>query len=202
MSILKLYEEYKRLYQESFHKVYEQSITYLHDNLIAIYFDLYNDINSHQYKNERKEIVSYLRQYYPVAIKSIEDNFKLKKMYKYKPQIFACQGGIAEFQIDQKGDVYPCPLFMEEEFKLFNILDIANPEEFIASKKYIDSKGYYNFSRYLPENIPMCSKCEKQLMCFTCAAEIKKMMINGKLERRCAEYNNYFDMYWRDYERI
>ena len=133
---------------------------------------------------------------------SIEDNFKLKKMYKYKPQIFACQGGIAEFQIDQKGDVYPCPLFMEEEFKLFNILDIANPEEFIASKKYIDSKGYYNFSRYLPENIPMCSKCEKQLMCFTCAAEIKKMMINGKLERRCAEYNNYFDMYWRDYERI
>ncbi len=76
MSILKLYEEYKRLYQESFHKVYEQSITYLHDNLIAIYFDLYNDINSHQYKNERKEIVSYLRQYYPVAIKSIENNFK------------------------------------------------------------------------------------------------------------------------------
>ena len=133
---------------------------------------------------------------------SVEEKFKSRKIYKHKPQIFACKGGTYEFQIDQKGDVYPCPLFMEEEFKLFNILDIANPKEFIASKKYSESKGYYNFSRYLPENIPMCSKCEKQLMCFTCAAEIKKMMINGKLERRCAEYNNYFDMYWRDYERI
>ena len=91
---------------------------------------------------------------------------------------------------------------MNEEFKLFNILDITDPEEFISSKKYITSTGYYNFSKYLPENIPKCSKCTKQLMCFSCAAEIQKMIINGDLEKKCAEYSNYFDMYWRDYECI
>lgn len=47
----------------------------------------------------------------------VEDNFKSKKLYKYKPQIFACQGAVSEFQIDQKGDVYPCPMFMDKKFK-------------------------------------------------------------------------------------
>ena len=132
----------------------------------------------------------------------VEDNFRSKKLYSYKPQIFSCQGTVSEFQIDQKGDVFPCPMFMDEEFKLFNILDITDPEGFISSRKYVTSKGYYNFSRYLPENIPKCSNCTKQLMCFSCAAEIQKMMINDNLEKKCAEYSNYFDMYWRDYERI
>lgn len=132
----------------------------------------------------------------------VEYNFMSKKIYSYKPQIFSCQGAVSEFQIDQKGDVFPCPMFMNEEFKLFNILDITDPEEFISSKKYITSTGYYNFSKYLPENIPKCSKCTKQLMCFSCAAEIQKMIINGDLGKKCAEYSNYFDMYWRDYECI
>ena len=132
----------------------------------------------------------------------VEDNFVSKKLYKHKPQIFACQGAVSEFQIDQKGDVYPCPMFMDEEFKLFNILDITDPEEFIASRKYLSSDGYFNFSRYLPENVPHCSGCAKQLMCFSCAAEIQKMMVSGDIEKRCAEYSNYFDMYWREYERI
>lgn len=132
----------------------------------------------------------------------VEDNFKSQKLYKYKPQIFACQGAISEFQIDQKGDVYPCPMFMDEKFKLFNILDITDPAEFIFSRRYVSSEGYYNFSRYLPENIPKCSDCTKQLMCFNCAAEIQRMMIRGDLDKRCAEYGNYFDMYWREYEFI
>lgn len=134
--------------------------------------------------------------------KRVEDNFKTNKLYNHKPQIFACQGAISEFQIDQKGDVFPCPMFMEEEFKLFNILDIDNPEDYISSKKYIVSDGYYNFSRYMPENIPKCSDCPKQLMCFSCAAEIKNHIINNTLEKKCAEYSKYFDLYWRDYERI
>lgn len=104
----------------------------------------------------------------------VEDNFKSQKLYKYKPQIFACQGAVTEFQIDQKGDVYPCPMFMDEAFKLFNILDITDPLYFITSKKYMLSKGYTNFSQYLPENILKCSGCTKQLMCFSCAAEIQE----------------------------
>ncbi|WP_024859129.1 radical SAM protein [Ruminococcus albus] len=132
----------------------------------------------------------------------VEDNFVSNKLYNYQPQIFACQGAVTEFQIDQKGDVFPCPMFMDDEYKLFNILDIEDPEEFISSRKYLTSEGYYNFSRYLPENVPHCSNCEKQLMCFSCAAEIKKMMVSGDIERRCAEYSNYFDLYWRDYERV
>ena len=132
----------------------------------------------------------------------VEDNFVSNKLYNYQPQIFACQGAVTEFQIDQKGDVYPCPMFMDEEYKLFNILDIEDPEEFISSRKYLASDGYYNFSKYLPENVPHCSKCEKQLLCFSCAAEIKKMIVSGDIERRCTEYSNYFDLYWRDYERV
>lgn len=132
----------------------------------------------------------------------VEEKFLSKKLYKYKPQIFACQGAISEFQIDQKGDVYPCPMFMDEEFKLFNILDLTEPEEFITSRKYLSSNGFFNFSKYLPENVPHCSGCTKQLLCFSCAAEIQRMMLTGDIEKRCAEYSNYFDMYWRDYERI
>lgn len=132
----------------------------------------------------------------------VEDNFRSNKLYSYKPQIFSCQGAVFEFQIDQKGDVYPCPMFMDKEFKLFNILDITNPEEFISLRKYVASEGYYNFSKYLPENIQKCSSCTKQLMCFSCAAEIRKMMLTDNLEKRCTEYSNYFDMYWREYECI
>lgn len=132
----------------------------------------------------------------------VEDNFKSKKLYKYKPQIFACQGALSEFQIDQKGDVYPCPMFMDEEFRLFNILDITDPVEFISSRKYVSSEGYFNFSKYLPENVPKCSNCTKQLMCFSCAAEIRKVLLSGTLEKKCSEYCDYFDMYWRDYEHI
>lgn len=74
----------------------------------------------------------------------VEDNFRSKKLYSYKHQIFSCQGTVSEFQIDQKGDVFSCPMF--------NILDITDPEGFISSRKYVTSEEYYNFSRYLPEN--------------------------------------------------
>ncbi len=134
--------------------------------------------------------------------KRVEENFICNKFYNHKPQIFACQGALSEFQIDQKGDVYPCPLFMENEFKLFNILEVSDPKDYILSRRYVTSEGFKNFSKYMPYNIPKCKDCNKQLMCFSCAAGIRHHLYNNTLDKNCIENSNYFDLYWRDYEFV
>ncbi|MBR5513155.1 MAG: radical SAM protein [Ruminococcus sp.] len=131
-----------------------------------------------------------------------KDVFEKKKMYTIAPNIFSCHGAKTEFQIDQKGDVFPCPMFMSIEYKLFNILDIENPEEFISEKKYMESDGYKNFMKFMPYNCDNCKGCDKQLFCFSCAATVRKCVEENDFEYFCNECGKYYDMYWENHGTV
>lgn len=131
-----------------------------------------------------------------------KDLFEQKKLYAIAPNIFSCHGAKTEFQIDQKGDVFPCPMFMSEEYKIFNILDIENPEDYIKNKKFRESEGYKNFMKYMPYNCDNCKGCDKQLLCFSCAATVKKCIEENDFEYYCNECGKYYDMYWENYGNV
>lgn len=128
--------------------------------------------------------------------------FMKKEIYKNAPNIFSCKGADYEFQIDQKGDVYPCPLFMTPEFRLFNILDEEVTKEYIENKGYSASEGYRNFKGYMPYNFGKCSTCEKQLLCFSCAGSVKKCAEYGSVNHICDKYGKYYDLYWENYGTV
>ena len=91
LSILKLYDAYQELYREFPPEVYERLVTYLHDNLIGIYYQMYTDENKEQLASRRKEVQCYLKKYYPLAVKAIRGNFKRQcKFYlaTYFPNFF------------------------------------------------------------------------------------------------------------------
>lgn len=130
----------------------------------------------------------------------IENYFRIKRLYKLQPKIFACQGAKREFQIDHRGEIFPCPEFMESNYSLGNILNIDNLKDYFETRKYMKSEGYQNFIRFHPYNLRQCGSCEQQLLCFGCAGTVKKYLESSAQETFCADNKRYYQMYWRYYE--
>lgn len=128
--------------------------------------------------------------------------FRENKLYKLKPQIFACQGTKKEFQIDHKGNIYPCASLMEDEFLLGNIFEIDDLGKFLRERKFQSSEGYKNFESYLPYNMEGCRDCNKNLLCFSCVNQARKARKQKGFLKLCEENKCYFDLYWRDYGTI
>lgn len=128
-------------------------------------------------------------------------NFKERKKYlienkcKVRLPIFSCQGAKREFQIDQKGELFPCALLMDDEFKMGNILEINNFRDYILQEKFKLTEGYKKFQSYMPYNVEKCKDCNKNLLCFTCVNEVRKHKHNIKIVN-CNMNKEYFDLYW------
>lgn len=126
----------------------------------------------------------------------IREDFIKNGKYKRKPPIFACQGAKREFQIDHKGDIFPCASMTYEEFKLGNVLEIDNLSLFFEKKLFKFAEGYLNFTGYFPYNIDKCKNCNKNLLCFSCTSEIRNCLKNNSFNEVCSENRECFDLYW------
>lgn len=128
-----------------------------------------------------------------------EKKFVEHKLYKKIPQIFACQGAKRQFQIDHRGNLFPCASLMEKSFNLGNLLEIEDFKDYIINRKFSKTCGFHNFESCLPYNVPKCKDCNKQLLCFSCANTVKQHLKNNTIDKVCDENKNFFDLYWRYY---
>lgn len=135
-------------------------------------------------------------------LKKLEDLFIKEKMYLNLPQVFTCQASRVQFQIDYRGNIYPCAALMEEQFNLGNVLSIDNLQEYLEKRLFENTQGYIYFNSLKPYNINRCCDCEYNILCFTCVGEIKRGKSLNTIYDRCSENKFYFDLYWRDYEGI
>lgn len=132
----------------------------------------------------------------------IEAAFKKNELYKTLPQIFACQGANAQFQIDSTGDIYPCGALMQTEFCMGNVLKIENLKEYLEKQLYKKTKGYQNFDTLKPHNLEKCCDCDYNLLCFSCVSDIRRSKEKGVLYKDCIENKVYYGQYWREYESV
>ncbi len=79
-----------------------------------------------------------------------------------------CGGCCRELYITHDGNVYPCPLFYSEQFKLFNIIDINNLSDEINRSNLSKNKGFERFSNFMPDKYEKCNSCDVSLFCWTC----------------------------------
>lgn len=89
LSILKLYDAYESLFSGLAPNVLDTCISYLQDNLIGIYYDMWGDQRS--FDSERKLVNNYLRRYYKKACDFNKGNTKkLVKFFMatYFPDLF------------------------------------------------------------------------------------------------------------------
>jgi radical SAM protein with 4Fe4S-binding SPASM domain len=86
----------------------------------------------------------------------------------FSPNI--CGGGITKLSVDSDGDVYPCNNFIEEKYRIGNILDTKMQNILLNFER---EEWFKNFSCYLPNYRNECKECEVNQYCWTCPFEIK-----------------------------
>lgn len=131
------------------------------------YIEIEKDMNKYLAENNLKEknIVSW-ESYFP----------KNKKELNISGRCGGCKTTIS---LDMFGNIYPCNLFMEEDYKIGNILEIENTEYL---EKYLsNSPAYKNFNNLSNFNIGKCSNCSVNQFCWSCPAEFKTINENQNL---------------------
>lgn len=132
----------------------------------------------------------------------MEEYFEKNKIYRTKPQIFACQGAKREFQIDSVGNIFPCGVLMDDMFSMGNLCEIEDFKDYLENRKYKNTKGYKNFRSFFPDQVELCRDCNKNLLCFSCVNEVRRFVESGRNQKLCKENQCYFDLYWKEYEGV
>lgn len=135
-------------------------------------------------------------------LEKIKETFEKSKLYQHQPQVFACQGANTEFQIDYRGNIYPCGALMRDEYCLGSVLNIKNLKEYLESRAFEETEGYKNFFGLHPCNVDKCCDCECNILCFSCINEIRKCKERKTLYKNCEESKYYYSLFWRDYEGV
>ena len=93
--------------------------------------------------------------------------------YDKEGEYCTCSAGRSEITVNSKGEVFPCPNFLESRFSMGNITD-----EDIESKLGWDKKHdwYKEFSQFVPTGRDECSECEVNILCWNCPFQIKQFM--------------------------
>lgn len=122
-----------------------------------------------------------------------------KNMWNKKPpETFSCQAARRQFEIDYRGNIYPCPALMDDDFLLGNIFSIQNFSDYILGEEYKNSLGYRNLQKYLPFELDRCKECNKNLLCGTCVAMIRDDLKQGTYYDHCEENKHIFDLFWEE----
>ncbi|WDV46271.1 radical SAM protein [Clostridiaceae bacterium M8S5] len=100
---------------------------------------------------------------------------------------YDCPGGVTEIFVNSKGEVYPCPLFNEEKYKIGSLYD-----EDITSKFRWDKNldWFKEFSEFIPDTREECSDCEIKALCWNCPSLAKSYLENANksnLSDHCME---------------
>ena len=94
-----------------------------------------------------------------------------------------CNAGNREIFINYKGDIYPCPSYIENEYNLGNILKISKIEDITVEYNHLDmiirrlkSKGI---------NAERCKRCNVNIFCWGCPGAVEFFNTQQALDYQC-----------------
>ncbi len=135
------------------------------------------------------------------------ENLDIKKNYlKERKNLFYngsvdnsiknCTGGINEFSVNSKGEVFPCFAISDTEYKLGSVF-------FDKFESLDETQGYKNFKELVyPISEEKCKECSVYYFCRECPLgnyQDKKMLNVQELYELCeVKYNYYFDRFWKE----
>ena len=96
--------------------------------------------------------------------------------------VSTCRAGLRELFIDYKGNIYPCPSYIDPRFVLGNILKINNLNDLLNSKKNFTDKIRSNRGMNF---ISRCEGCEVKPFCWTCPGELVNIYSENEFIDRC-----------------
>lgn len=109
-----------------------------------------------------------------------------------------CGAAQSELYIDCDGQIYPCPMILNQEFSMGNVLSICNIKEFFSERKHFESEGYKNFlSKYMPENYKPCKQCKSKYFCVKCPVQHFQYMNRDIKSRYCEIKKEMCSVVWR-----
>lgn len=109
--------------------------------------------------------------------------------------VCSCSAGKKEVFIAYNGDVYPCPSFIDNNFKIGNILN-----EDIESILNEDIRSYKLLKRYNIDQFKECEECKVNLFCWTCPGHIEELKNNSEaIKDKCKKIKPI--LYKRVWER-
>lgn len=92
--------------------------------------------------------------------------------------------------IRANGDIYTCPLIIDEELKENNILRVSDLSE-------VENGKLYNLKEKLLSQNPKCRTCKVNPFCWNCIATIKENTENGAMDDYCSKVKAfYFNTVW------
>ncbi len=93
--------------------------------------------------------------------------------YNMLGQYCNCAAGRTEITVNNKGEVFPCLNFLDEQYSMGSIFDddILN---MLGWKK--EHTWYQNFSEYVSIGRKECSECEVNVLCWNCPFQVKTYM--------------------------
>lgn len=90
-TVLMLYDAYRKIYTEQYNCVWPYFLLYMQDILISLYYDIWSDVNSNKYSNQKKDFYSaiciHYREIKPANIISKKQKLKFI-LFKISPRIF------------------------------------------------------------------------------------------------------------------
>lgn len=110
-------------------------------------------------------------------------NIEDKQIFKFG----GCKAGKTELFIRYNGEIYPCPLLIESNYKINDVKNINRIED-IFEKKIILLQN---------EFVQKCNVCEVKEFCWACPATINEYIKNNCIENYCEKVKKvYFDKVW------
>lgn len=105
---------------------------------------------------------------------------------------FSCRAAFGQFQIDYKGNIYPCQALMDDPLKLGNVLEIFDLNDYLRNRLFTQRVEYKTLERYFPYNYEPCSECGKAILCWHC---IEPLFRNGSRRSNCEKCREVFENY-------
>lgn len=107
----------------------------------------------------------------------------IKKNSSERATFSCCNAGEGEIFINHIGDIYPCPSYLENQYKLGNIFKIDKIEDITVKYNHVDmiiqrlkSKGI---------KAERCKKCSVNIFCWGCPGAVEFFKTQKALDYQC-----------------
>lgn len=141
------------------------------------------------YEGRAKENQSYLEHKY---------TDRSKKYYgqEEKPVYVGCTctAGYNKMKIEADGFIYPCEIFLDEQYRLGNVCDIEDLNQIAAQVK----KGTFLapcIAKLEPDQIELCKDCKYTYFCWHCLRKAK-MLTKENFQKYCEGRKEYLQDLW------